>query len=44
MRRYFIEQKTRKSVKGNGLLSFARKYKMQLLDTGLDVVKRATKK
>ena len=44
MRRYSIEPRTRKYVEGYGLLSFARKYKKQLLDTGLDPVKIASKK
>ena len=43
MRRYSIEPKTRKYVKRCGFLSFARKYKKQLLDTGLDAVKTASK-
>ena len=33
----------RQYVKGYGFLSFARKYKKQLLDTGLDAVKTASK-
>ena len=41
---YFIEPKTRKYVKGYGFFSFARKYKKQLLDTGLDSLKTASKK
>ena len=40
MTRYSIEPRTRKYVKGYGLLSFARKYKKQLLDTGLDTTKK----
>ena len=44
MRRYFTEPRTRKYIKGYGLLSFARKYKKQLLDTGLDSLKTASKK
>ena len=44
MRRYSIEPRIRKYVKGYGLLSFARKCKKQLLDTGLDAVKTANKK
>ena len=36
MRRYSIEPRTRKYVKRYGFLSFARKYRKQLLDTGLD--------
>ena len=35
MRRYSIEPRTRKYVKGYGFLSFARKRKKQLLDKGL---------
>ena len=41
---YCIESTRRKYVKGPGFLSFARKYKKQLLDTGLDSVKTASKK
>ena len=44
MRRYSIEPRPRKNVKGYGFLSFTRKYKKQLLDTGLDAVKTASKK
>ena len=44
MRRYSIEPRTRKYVKGYGFLSFARKYKKQLLDTGLNAFKAASKK
>ena len=36
MRRYSIEPRTRKYVKGYGFLSFPKKK--QLLDTGLDAV------
>ena len=36
MRKYSIKPRTRKHVKGYGFLSYARKYKKQLLDTGLD--------
>ena len=46
--RYSIEPRTRHIVKGYGLLSFARnilnKYKKQLLYTGLDALKTASKK
>ena len=42
MPRYSTEPRTRKYVKGYGFLSFARKYKKQLLDTGLDAVKIAS--
>ena len=41
MARYSIELRTRKYVKGYGFLLFARKYKKQLLDTGLDLVHKA---
>ena len=48
MRRYSREPRTKKCVKGNGFLSFARnpskKYGKQLLDTGLDHLKTASKK
>ena len=45
MTQYSIEQRTRKYVKGYGLSLFAREYKIkQLLDTGLDAVKTASKK
>ena len=44
MRRYFIEPRKRKYVKGCRILSFARKYKKQLLDTGLDSLRTASKK
>ena len=43
MRQYSKELRTRKYVKGYGFLSFARKYKKQLLDTGLDSVKTDSK-
>ena len=44
MRRYSIEPRTGKSVKRHGFLSFARKNKKQVLDTGLDSLKPASKK
>ena len=44
MQKYSIEPKTRKHVKGYWFLSSARKYKKQLLDTGIDTVKAASKK
>ena len=44
MQKYSIEPKTRKYVKGYWFLSSARKYKKQLLDTGIDTVKAASKK
>ena len=44
MRRYSIEPRTRKYVKGYGFLSFARKYEKQLMDTGVDSLKTTTKK
>ena len=43
MRRYSIEPRTRKYVEGYGFLSFARKYKKQLLDTGLDASKKSNR-
>ena len=44
MRRYSIEPRTRKYVKGYKFLSSARKYIKKLSDTGLDCVKTASKK
>ena len=48
MTQYSIEPRTRKYTKGYGLLSFARslsnKHKNQLLDTGPDSLKTASKK
>ena len=43
MRRYSVEPRTKKCIKGYGFLSFERKHKKQLLDTGLNVVKTASK-
>ena len=40
----FYMTRTRKYVKGYGFLQIARKCKHQLLDTGLDTVKNASKK
>ena len=40
MRGYSIKPRTRKYFKGYGFLSFVRKYKKQLLDTGLDASKK----
>ena len=42
--RYSIEPRTRNYVKGYEVLSFARKYKKQLLNTRLDSLKPAYKK
>ena len=39
-----MEKRTRKYIKGYGFLSFARKYKKQLLDTGLDDSKKVVLK
>ena len=39
MRRCSIDPRIIKYVKGYGFLSFARKYKKQLLDPGIDAVK-----
>ena len=44
IQRYSIGPRTRKYVKGYGLLLFSRKYKNQLLGTGLDAVKTTSKK
>ena len=41
---YPIEQRTKEYVKEYRFLSFARKYKKQLLDTGLDSLKTDSKK
>ena len=41
---YSIEPRTRKYFKGYEFLTFARKYKKQLLDTRLDSLKTAFKK
>ena len=43
MRQYSIEPRT-KYVKGYGFLSFAKKYKKQLLDNGLDASKKGIHK
>ena len=42
--RYSIEPRTRKYVKGYWFLSFARKYKKQLMDKGLDASKKVVYK
>ena len=44
MTRHSLEPGTRKYVKEYEFLSFARKYKKQSLDTGLDSLKTASKK
>ena len=44
MRRYSTEPRIRKYVKGHGFLSFAKKYRKQLLDTRLEALKTASKK
>ena len=44
MQRYSTEPRTTKDVKGYEFLSFARKYKKQLLDTGLDASKKLVRK
>ena len=44
MPQYSIESRTRKFGKWYGFLSFARKYKKYLLDTGLDSIKTSSKK
>ena len=43
MRRYSIEQRIRKYVKRYRFFLSTRKYRKQLLDTGLDVLKTASK-
>ena len=44
MTRYSMEPRTIKYVKAYGFLSFARKYKKQLIDTGLDVSEKVVYK
>ena len=44
MRRYSIEPRTIKYVKGYEFLRFARKHTKKVLDTGLDGIKTAPKK
>ena len=44
MMQYSIEPRTREFFKRYGFLSFARKLKKQLLDTGLNSLKAASKK
>ena len=44
MTRYSIEPRIMKYVKRYGFLSFARKYKKQLIDTGLDASKKVVYK
>ena len=44
MWQYSIEPRTRKYVKGYGFLPIAREYWKQLLDTGLNSLKTASKK
>ena len=44
MTRFSIEQRTGKYVKGYGFSSFARKYKKQLLDAGLEASKKEVHK
>ena len=44
MMQYSIEPKTRTFDKGYGFLSFTRKYKKHLLNTGLHAVKYPSKK
>ena len=42
--RYSLELRTKTNVKGYGFLSFARRYRKQLLNRGPDFVKTASKK
>ena len=44
MRRYSIELRARKFVKGYGFLSFARKYEKELLNIRLDTSKMVVHK
>ena len=44
MRRYNIEPRIKKYVKGYRYLPFARKYKKKLLNAGLYAVKTASRK
>ena len=44
MTRYSVEPRTKKHVERYGFLSFAIKYKKQLLHTGTDSLKPASKK
>ena len=44
MQWHSIEQKTRKYAKGCGIFFICTEYKKQVLNTGLDVVKTASKK
>ena len=44
MQQYSTEPRIRECVKGYGFSSFARKYKKPLSNTGLDVLKTASKK
>ena len=44
MMRYSIERRTRKYFKWYGFLSFARKWRKQLLDMALDSLKTSSKK
>ena len=40
----FIEPRTRKYVRGYGFLSFAKKYRKQILDKGLNASKKVVHK
>ena len=44
MAHYSIEPRTRKYVKGHEVLSFAKNYKKQSFNTGLETVKLLPKK
>ena len=44
MMQHSSETRTKKCVKGYGFLLFARKYKKQLLDKGLDASKKVAHK
>ena len=43
MTRYSVEKRTKTYIKGFVFFSFARKYKKQLLDTGLNASKKVHK-
>ena len=44
MMRYSIKTRTRKQAKGYGFLSLVRKYKKQLLETGVNASKKVVHK
>ena len=44
MMQYYIKTRAENMFKNMDFLSFAKKYRKQLLDTGLDALKTASKK